>query len=172
MNRQKLAILLSVLLALSLLVTACGKGGQSAGSGGSGGPSSSGAPAAEKTVVVGLNADAAGLDPVLTMDATTIRVLRHIYDPLFFRDKNMKLVPELAESAKYVDDKTWEIKLKKGIKFHNGEPFNAEAVKYTLDFVLDPNNKALTRSLVDRITSVTIVDDYTVKITTKEPFPT
>jgi peptide/nickel transport system substrate-binding protein len=123
-------------------------------------------------VVIGLNSDARSLDPVLTMDATTIRVLRHLYDALFFRDRDMKVIPELAESYKFDDNLTWLIRLRKGIKFHNGEPFNADAVKTTIDFVLNPENKAITRSLVDRIDRVEAVDDYTVKIVTKEPFIT
>jgi peptide/nickel transport system substrate-binding protein len=126
----------------------------------------------ETNVVVGLNSDARTLDPVLTNDATTIRVLRHIYDPLFFRDRNMKVIPELAESYEFVDDLTWVIKLRKGIKFHNGEPFDAEAVKFTIDFVLDPANRALIKTLIDRVSRVEIVDDYTVKIITKQAFPT
>ena len=126
----------------------------------------------ETKVIVGSNSDARSLDPVLTMDATTTRVLRHIYDGLFFRDRSMKVIPELAESYKFVDDLMWVIKLKKGIKFHNGEPFNAESVKFTIDFVLDPTNKAFTRTLIDRIDRVEMIDDYTVKIITKQAFPT
>lgn len=127
---------------------------------------------AETTVTIGLNSDARSLDPVLTMDATTIRVLRHLYDALFFRDRNMKVIPELAESYEWVDDLTWIIKLRKGVTFHNGEVFDANAVKYTLDFVLDKSNMALTNTLVNRIDKVEIVDDYTIKITTKAPFVT
>lgn len=126
----------------------------------------------ETKVVVGLNSDARSLDPVLTMDATTIRILRHLYDALFFRDRNMRVIPELAASYEFVNDVTWIIKLRKGIKFHNGEPFNAEAVKFTIDFVLDPANRAITRTLIDRIDRVEIMDDYTVKIITKAPFIT
>lgn len=132
-------------------------------------------PAAAKDtnlVVIGLNSDARSLDPVLTMDATTIRVLRHIYDALFFRDRNMKVIPELAESYEFDDNLTWVIRLRKGVKFHNGEVFNAEAVKTTIEFVLNPENKAITRTLVDRIDKIEIIDDYTIKITTKSPFIT
>lgn len=126
----------------------------------------------ETKVVVGLNSDARSLDPVLPNDAATTRVLRHIYDSLFFRDRTMKVVPMLAESHEYVDDLTWQIKLRKGIKFHNGEPFNAEAVKFTIDFVLDPANKALISPLIDRIARAEVLDEYTVKIITKQAFPT
>ena len=66
---------------------------------------------AETKVTIGLNSDARTLDPVLTNDATTIRILRHVYDALFFRDKDMKVVPELAESYEMIDDTTWLIKL-------------------------------------------------------------
>ncbi len=112
------------------------------------------------------------LDPVLTLDRTTILILRHLYDPLFGLDRSARVVAELAESFEFVDDLTWQIKLKKGIRFHNGEPFNAESVKFTIDFVLDPANKALTITKIDRIKQVDIIDDYTVKIITKKPFPT
>jgi len=126
----------------------------------------------EAKITIGLNSDARSLDPVLTMDATTIRILRHIYDALFFRDRDMKVVPELAESFEMTSDTTWLIKLRKGISFHNGEPFNAEAVKYTFDFVLNKDNAAMTRTLIDRIDKVEIIDDYTIKILTKVPFIT
>ncbi len=122
--------------------------------------------------VIGLNSDARSLDPVLMMDATTTRVLRHLYDALFFRDRSMKVVPELAESYDFDDNLTWTIRLRKGVTFHNGEPFNAEAVKTTFEFVLNPKNKAITRTLIDRIEKIEIVDDYTVKLITKEPFIT
>jgi peptide/nickel transport system substrate-binding protein len=135
-------------------------------------PMSAGAGGTETRVVIGANADAQSLDPVLTRDATTMRVLRHIYDTLFYRDRDMKLIPQLAESYQFVNDVTWIIKLRKVIKFHNGETFNAEAVKFTIDFALDPANKALTNPLVNRIERVEIIDDYTVKITTKVPYVT
>lgn len=123
-------------------------------------------------VVVGTDSDARSLDPVLTMDMPTMRVLRHLYDDLFYRDQDMKIVPLLAESGEMVNDLTWRITLKKGIKFHNGELFNAESVKYTIDFILNPANKALTKSLIAKIDHVEIIDDYTVDIITKVPNPT
>ncbi len=126
----------------------------------------------ETKVIVGLNADASSLDPVITCDRTTIKVLRNLYEPLFSLDRNAHLVPELAKSSEFVDDLTWRIKLREGIRFHNGEPFNAESVKFTIDFVLNPNNKCLTITKIDRIERVEIIDEYTVKIITKKPFPT
>ncbi len=66
---------------------------------------------------------------------------------------------------------TWEIKLRKGVKFHNGEDFNAESVKFSLERLSNPANKlrgAPSFGLVDR---VEIVDQYTVRVHTKKPWP-
>jgi peptide/nickel transport system substrate-binding protein len=156
-----------VAMVVALLVSGCG--GNQPGNGK--GESTKGAPK-PAVVTVGINSDAQSLDPVLTLDATTIRMIRNIYDTLYMRDENMKIQPWLAESDRMLDENTWEIKLRKGVKFHNGEPFNAESVKFTLDFILEPTNKALTRSLVDRVSKVEVVDEYTVKLITSKPYPT
>ncbi len=65
----------------------------------------------------------------------------NIYDTLLQRDANLKIEPLLAESYKLIDDLTWEFKLRKGVKFHNGEDFNAAAVKFNLERLADPKNK-------------------------------
>src|SRR5574342_1264508 len=69
-----------------------------------------GAPA---KVVVGLNSDVRSFDPINTLDSTTDRVITHIYEYLFTRDRQMKLVPLLADSGRSLDDLNWEIKLRK-----------------------------------------------------------
>ncbi len=136
------------------------------------GTTSSGAQGGAATkVVVGLNADIRNFDPVNTLDNTTDRVDTHVYDHLFTRDHDMKVVPQLAESAKSLDDLNWEIKLRKGVKFSNGEPFNAESVKATLDYLAKKENNAARKIRIDAVKSTTVVDDYTVKVTTEKPFP-
>ncbi len=137
----------------------------------SGAPSSGAQSSADTKVVVGLNADIRNFDPINTLDNTTDRVDTHIYDHLFTRDHDMKVVPQLAESAKPLDDLNWEIKLRKGVKFTNGEPFNAESVKATLDYLADKKNNAARKIRIDAVKSTTVVDDYTVKVTTDKPFP-
>ena len=73
------------------------------------------------------------MDPHNTTQMTAMQPFNFVYEKLLNRDKDMRLIPELAEAWKSLDPATWEILLRKGVKFHNGEDFNAEAVKFTLD---------------------------------------
>lgn len=134
--------------------------------------SSAGQAAQPAKVVVGLNSDVRNFDPVNTLDSTTDRVIAHIYDYLFTRDKEMKVVPQLAESSKILDDLIWEIKLRKGVKFSDGEAFNAETVKANIDYIINKDNNSPRRVRIDQVKSVAVVDESTVKITTEKPFPT
>jgi len=94
----------------------------------------------------------------------------HLYDNLVQRDqKTLKIGPHLAESWKLLDDNTWEFKLRKGIKFDNGEPFNAECVKFTIERALDP--KCPQRPTVSWVKEVKVVDDHTVRIISSKPYP-
>lgn len=99
-------------------------------------------------------------------------ITANIWDTLLYRDPmTNEYKGQLAESYTQVDDKTLEFKLRHGIKFHNGEPFNADSVVYTLKYVSDPANKATTQQNVNWIADVQKIDDYTVRIISKEPFP-
>lgn len=110
-----------------------------------------------------------GMDPGFLREAATL--VDNIFDTLILRDEDMQLVPGLATEWTAVDDTTWEFTLREGVTFHNGEPFNAEAVKYTLDRVLDPDANAPTISYIRTIAGVEVVDDMTVRITTTAPDP-
>jgi peptide/nickel transport system substrate-binding protein len=109
------------------------------------------------------------LDPGFLREAAT--VVDNIFDTLVMRDAQMRLVPGLAESWRAVDDTTWEFKLRSGVRFTNGEEFNAEAVKFTLERVLDPAARSPTVSYIRSITGVTVVDPLTVRIATNGPDP-
>ncbi len=128
--------------------------------------------AAPAKVIVGLNSDVRNFDPINTLDTTTDRVITHIYEYLFTRDRDMKLAPLLAESARALDDLNWEIKLRKNVKFSDGEPFNAETVKANIEYVVKKENNAARRVRIDLVKSATVVDEHTVRITTEKPFPT
>ena len=62
----------------------------------------------------------------------------------------MKIQPLLATSYKLIDDHTWEFRLRKGVKFQNGEEFNAAAVKFSLERISDPKNKMKQTTLAGR----------------------
>ena len=123
-------------------------------------------------VVVAQGVDPTTLDPHWHEETPAYNVLLNIYDTLLFRDKNLNIIPWLATSWKLVNPTTWEFKLRQGVKFHNGEEFDAEAVKYSLDRLRDPELKNRQAANFRLVTSVDVVDKFTVRITTSKPFPT
>ena len=97
--------------------------------------------------------------------------MSYFYDKLIWTDGSYKsTVPFLAESWKFLDPKTVIMKLRQGIQFHDGSPFNAESVKYQMDWIMDPQNGAWTRSWLEPIASVEVVDNYTVKFNFHKPW--
>src|SRR5690606_26639912 len=101
------------------------------------------AQASDSTVVIGMNADARSMEPLTTLDQTTDRILfGTMYEPLFYRDYDMNMVPLLASGYRILEDLTWEVTLKPGIKFRNGETMTAEDVRATFEFIIDPANNS------------------------------
>jgi len=96
-----------------------------------------------------------------------------IFDPLVERDaKTGEIKPHLITSWKNLDDKTWEFKIRPGVKFHNGSPLNAEAIRYTImDRILNPDQKSPQFSGWSWCSDVEAVDDLTFLIKTKKPYP-
>ncbi|HEY7254196.1 MAG TPA: ABC transporter substrate-binding protein, partial [Methylomirabilota bacterium] len=125
-----------------------------------------------KEIVVAFAAEPRTLLPDTIVDWTTNVQLEHIYDRLVDRDpKTYKPMPMLATSWKVVNDTTWEFTLKQGVKFHNGEPFNAQSVKATMDYIKDPANKTHYLPRWSQVKEVQIVNDYTVRFITDKPWP-
>src|SRR2546422_540201 len=127
-----------------------------------------------KEIVVGLGAEPRTMLAVTIVDWTTNNMLEHIYDRLLDRDpRTFKPKPMLAESWRLVNDTTWEFKLRKGVRFHNGEAFTAHAVKATIDYALDPANKShfTAAAYWGLVREVQVVDDHTVRFLTKQPWP-
>lgn len=117
------------------------------------------------TDVVGMNA----MDVNITVPDRSL--MDHISDTLLQWVEPGKLGPWLATSVRNVDPKTWEIKLRDDVKFHNGEKFNAHAVKFTLETIVAPESKAVARPNYTFIDRVEVVDDYTARLITKDPLP-
>jgi peptide/nickel transport system substrate-binding protein len=124
-----------------------------------------------RTLVVAQSADMETGDPAKNTGLATIAVLSNVYDTLVHRDANLNLRPGLALSWRAVDPTTWEFTLRKGVKFHDGEPFNAEAVKFSFDRMLDPKTHWPGAGSLRLIKTVTAVNDEMVRFTTSEPWP-
>ncbi len=93
-----------------------------------------------------------------------------VFDSLVGRDADGRIVPELAESWKALDDTTWQFKLRRNVVFHDGEPFNADAVRFTVGRVLDPTQKSPNRANIAEIVRVDVLDDFTVNLVTRQPY--
>src|SRR4029434_10000708 len=125
-----------------------------------------------KEIVVGLGAEPRTMLAVTIVDWTTNNMIEHIYDRLLDRDaKTLKPRPMLATGWKIVNDTTWEFTLRQGVKFHNGEPFNAASVKATMDYIKDPANKTHYAPRWAQVKDVQVVNDYTVRFITEKPWP-
>lgn len=123
------------------------------------------------TLVAGLDADPPQLDPHFSTAAVDRQVFHSIYDKLIDIDENMNFVPQLAEKWEISDDKkTYIFHLQKGVQFHDGTPFNAEAVKFNFERMLDPNLGSTRASELSSIDHMEVVDDSTLKVFLKEPY--
>lgn len=129
-----------------------------------------GSEAGDEEINFSLLALPSSLDPHAANDGYSLYVMTNIYETLVKLNQDLELEPGLAESYEQLDDTTWEFKLREGITFHDGSDFNAEVVKANLDRVRDEEVGSPLEFLFTEIDEVEVVDDYTVQITTKEPF--
>ena len=123
---------------------------------------------------VALDADVETLDPAMHRSRTVEAVVQNICDGLLTRDPTMRYVPQLATSWTVEDETRWVLKLRQGVTFHNGDPFTAEDVKFTLDRIIGavPGLPLSPRKdLLGPVAGVEIVDPYTVAILTDAPYP-
>jgi peptide/nickel transport system substrate-binding protein len=129
-------------------------------------------PTPHSQIVIAQSVDPTTLDPHAHDGTPTYNVLLNVYDTLLFRDRDLRLVPWLAESWRRVNSSTWEFKLRDGVKFHNGEELNADAVKWSLDRLRDPKLNTVQAGYFRLVTAVEVVDRLTVRFVTRRPFPT
>ena len=127
---------------------------------------------AAKDVVFAVASTFTTTDPYDANDTLSQAMAKSFYEGLYGFDKDMKMIPVLAESSDVSKDGlVYTIKLRKGIKFHDGTDFKADAVKVNLERVLDPANKLKRFGLYNNnIAKIEAVDDYTARITLKTPF--
>lgn len=94
-----------------------------------------------------------------------------IFDRLVYTDGSYRsTIPWLAESWTFPDDLTCIMKLRRGVQFHDGSDFNAESLKYQMEWIRDPANGAWSRALLEPLNSIEVLDSYTVKWHFKKPW--
>ncbi|MCD6323864.1 MAG: hypothetical protein J7L55_02000 [Desulfurococcales archaeon] len=125
----------------------------------------------KKVLRVGIGIDADTLFPISGTTTTVYNIMRLMYEPLFRVDENGKIRPLLAESYNVSKDGlVYTVKLRKGIRFQDGTPFNATAVKFTFDKIMDPKMVCPSRADFAALKEVRVVDEYTVQFVLKYPY--
>jgi peptide/nickel transport system substrate-binding protein len=127
---------------------------------------------ADATLTVGVRTGPESIDPHWSTLGGHIEALRHIYDSLIGQDENLGLKPALATSWRAVDDTTWEFKLREGVSFHDGSPFTAEDVKFSLERIPEVTGPMPMTLYTKRANGSQVVDPLTIRVTTDGPAPT
>jgi peptide/nickel transport system substrate-binding protein len=156
-----------LVMLMAIMITGCSTNKSASKSGSEKGAASN---EGGSLVIVRL-ADAENLDHhfMNTINAASVTHGK-VYEGLVGRDENADIQPLLAESWNQIDDKTWEFKLRDDVKFHDGTPFDASAVKTNFDRLLDPNVKAPRAGVFKMVTEIKVINDYTVQFILSEPF--
>jgi peptide/nickel transport system substrate-binding protein len=128
--------------------------------------------AAQDALVIAQGADIITLDPTQATQIHNLNLFYNIYDALVTWDpKDIgKVVPDLALSWRSIDPLTWQFKLRRDVKFHNGEPFNADAAKFTIDRLITKGVHQVYGGF-STIERVDVVDPYTINVVTSKPDP-
>ena len=158
-------------------LAACG--GESKDYGKESGPAPSGqaqgqqpAQTGKDSITVAFDADLPNLDPHMHFLREGIIFHYHVHDNLGVRDPGTgRIGPHLATSWQPVDPTTWEIDLRKDVKFHNGDPFTAETVKFNWERIIKPEQKSPQQGNHAAIAAVDVIDQYKVRVKTKSPYP-
>jgi peptide/nickel transport system substrate-binding protein len=125
--------------------------------------------AAAKTIRIGNQGDALSLDPHSLNESLQLSVTGNVYEPPVGRNKDLSLTPALATKWSQPSPTVWRFELRKGVQFHDGTPFTADDVLFT--FTRAAGDGSDMKSYTNDIKEVRKVDDFTVEIETKAPFP-
>ena len=123
-------------------------------------------------LAIGLSTEVTSLDPHYHNLTPNNNVAEHIFETLVTKTPKSQLKPALAESWRAIDDLTWEFKLRKGVKFHDGSDFTARDVVFSLDRTATvPNSPSPFTIYTKQITEKIIVDPLTIRLKTAAPYP-
>ena len=123
----------------------------------------------DKELFIGISTDISGFYPLMTRDTISCSINQNFYNCLIEIDNKTKgLIPGLAESWNNPNNLTWRFFLRKDVKFHNGDLFNAHDIKFTIELL---DNSSYYKEMMSSIDKINILDNYTIDIITKEPSP-
>jgi peptide/nickel transport system substrate-binding protein len=129
-------------------------------------------PARAADLSIGLGADVTSIDPHFHNLTPNNNIGQHAFESLVAKDAAGKLKPALAESWRPVDEVTWEFRLRKGVKFHDGSDFTAADVVFSLDRVPNvPNSPSPFTTYTKQVTEKIVVDPYTIRLKSTAPYP-
>lgn len=154
------------LLVLSLVLAACAGGTNSE----KGDPETTKETSEGGDLVLAVLSDVSSLDPAMSTDVPSSVVQANMFETLVKNNEDNEIVAGLAVEWDSVDERTYEFKLREGVKFHDGEDFNAEVVKMNLERLLDEEVASPRYFLFEMIERIDVIDEYTVQITTEYPF--
>ena len=163
-SARTLRLISALLAAMTIVAVACAPAQTP--------PAAGEVPTPGGTLTYGLATKFDTLDPTVTTFSVVGKLGYHVFDPLVWQTAAGKFEPGLAESWQVSSDvKTYTFKLRKDVKFHDGTPFNAQAVKFTFDRIADPATKSqLGISLLGPYEGTDVVDDATVRVRFKTPY--
>lgn len=128
--------------------------------------------ATAQTLTVGVRGGPESMDPHYSALGVHADAMKHVFDTLVWSGDNLQIEPGLAESWKPLDATTWEFKLRKGVKFHDGSDFTAEDVKFSIERIPVVTGPTTLLIYVRRVKEVVIVDPHTVHMKTDGPAAT
>jgi peptide/nickel transport system substrate-binding protein len=127
--------------------------------------------AEENTLTIGLASEATSVDPHFHNLTPNNQIANMIFDNLINQDERQRLLPGLATEWGPIDDLTWEFKLREGVTFHDGSPFTADDVVCTFERAPNVPNSPSSFALYTKGKTVEKVDDFTIHVSTEEPYP-
>ena len=128
--------------------------------------------AVAQTLTIGVRGGPDSIDPHFTATGPHAEALKHVFDTLVWSGDGLELEPRLAESWKAINDTTWEFKLRRGVKFHDGSDFTAQDVKFSIEripMVAGPNPTTI---YVRRVKETKVIDPFTLHVITDGAAPT
>ena len=164
--RVRLRFLAAAVLVLGTILAACAPPGTATPSATAGGQPKKGG-----TLILARAGEVTNLDPHKVPAFTSARVFELVYSYLMRLDENLGVQPELAESMPTTssDGKQVTVKIRKNVKFHNGDPLTSADVKYTFDRIIEPKTAAVARSFFADVENIGAPDDTTVVFNLKNP---